>query len=260
MGQSYDDITPFSSEKFLNSIFGNSPLVSETELLSNNIIQRDITRQDTNRNEKVETNMELPYEEVTLRTVSNEDTSGRLSQKINGTTSELPLDSDDTSSRKYESLDKVASNKPTLRQKQADQQEPHFEQLRNSGQQHDSEHPQQLEQKKQQGNLLEQPQAISVTSDKKPESVSEKKEPSGFFRGLFDKKNKYKTQDPEKDSPKDIHTIKSSQKNLTSSVESERKSETKDLVNDNEKKTKTQNKDEEEIVYLTDEDIEDLLK
>jgi fused signal recognition particle receptor len=107
---------------------------------------------------------------------------------------------------------------------------------------------------------LEQPQGVSVTSDNKPKSVSEKKEPSGFFRGLFGKKNKYETQDPEKDSPKDIHTIKSSQKNLTSSVESERKSETKDLVNDNEKKTKTQNKDEEEIVYLTDEDIEDLLK
>jgi fused signal recognition particle receptor len=260
MGQSYDDITPFSSEKFLNSIFGNSPLVSETELLSNNIIQRDITKQDTNRNGKVETDMELPFEEVTLRTVTNEDTSGRLSQKIDETSSELPLDSDDTSSRKYESLDKVASNKPTLQKKQADLQEPHFEQPRILEQQHDNAHPEEPEQKKKQGYLVEQPQVISVTSDKKPESISEKKEPGGFFRGLFGKKNKYKTQDPEKDSPKNMHTIESSQKNLTSSVESERKSETKDLVNDNKKKTKTQNKDEEEIVYLTDEDIEDLLK
>jgi fused signal recognition particle receptor len=260
MGQSYDDITSFSSEKFLDSIFGNSSLVSETELLSNNIIQLNVTKQDTKRNGKVETDMELPNEEVTLRSVTNEDTSGRPIQKIDETPSELPLDSDDTISRKYESLDKVASNKPTLQQKQEDLKEPHFEEPRITEQQHDNAHPGEQVQKKKQGYLEEQPQVISVTSDKKPESISEKKEPGGFFRGLFGKKNKYKTQDPENDTPKDMHTIESSQKNLHPSVESEKKSETKDLVKDNEKKTKSQNKDEEEIVYLTDEDIEDLLK
>lgn len=260
MGQSYDDITSFSSEKFLDSIFGNSSLVSETELLSNNIIQLDITKQDTKRNGKVETDMELPNEKVTLRSVTNEDTFGRPIQKIDETPSELPLDSDDTISRKYESLDKVASNTPTLQQKQADLKEPHFEEPRITEQQHDNAHPEEPVQKKKQGYQEEQPQVISVTSDKKPESISEKKEPGGFFRGLFGKKNKYQTKDPENDTPKDMHTIESSQKNLHSSVESEKKSETKDLVKDNEKKTKSQNKDEEEIVYLTDEDIEDLLK
>ena len=260
MGQSYDDITSFSSEKFLDSIFGNSSLVSETELLSNNIIQLDITKQDTKRNGKVETDMELPNEEVTLRSVTNEDTSGRPIQKIDETPSELPLDSDDTNSRKYESLDRVASNKPTLQQKQADLEEPHFEEPRITEQQHDNAHPEEPVQEKKQGYLEEQPQVISVTSDKKPESISEKKEPGGFFRGLFGKKNKYQTKDPENDTPTDMHTIESSQKNLHSSVESEKKSETKGLVKDNEKKSKSQNKDEEEIVYLTDEDIEDLLK
>lgn len=260
MGQSYDDITSFSSEKFLDSIFGNSSLVSETKLPSNNIIQLDITKQDTKRNGKVETDMELPNEEVTLRSVTNEDTSGRPIQKIDETPSELPLDSDDTISRKYESLDKVASDKPTLQQKQADLKEPHFEEPRITEQQHDNAHPEEPVQKKKQGYLEEQPQVISVTSDKKPESISEKKEPGGFFRGLFGKKNKYQTKDPVNDTPKDMHTIESSQENLNSSVESERKSETKDLVKGNEKKAKSQNKDEEEIVYLTDEDIEDLLK
>ena len=98
---------------------------------------------------------------------------------------------------------------------------------------------------------------------KKPESISEKKESGGFFKGLFGKKNKNKTQDPEKDSAIDNHTINSShEKNLASAVESEGKSNTKDLVENNEKKTSSQKKDEEEeeIVYLTDEDIEDLLK
>jgi fused signal recognition particle receptor len=259
MGQSYDDLIPFSSERFLDSIFGNSPLVSETELLSNNIIQRDITNQDTHRNDKVETDIELPHEELTLKTEINEE-SGRLSQKIDGSRSELPLDSDDTSSRKNESLDKVASYKPVLRQKKADLQEPHFEQPRNLEQQNNSAHSQQPERKKQPSFQEEQSQVISVTSDKRPESIPGKKEPSGLFRGLFGKKNKYKTQDSEKDSSEDIHTSERSQKNLTSSVESERKSETNDLVDNNEKKTKGQNKDEEEIVYLTDEDIEDLLK
>jgi fused signal recognition particle receptor len=259
MGQSYDDIIPFSSEKFLDSIFGNSPLISETELLSNNIIQQDITNQDMNRNAKVEADIELPYEEVTLRTVSNEDTSRRLSQKIDETYSETPLDSDDTSSRKHESLDKVASNKPALQQNQADQQEPQFGLQRNSEQQHKNALPEEQERKEQQSHPEEQPQTIGVIPDKKPEPISEKKESSGFFRGLLGKKNKY-IQDPEKDSRNDIHTIESSQKDLTSSVESEKKSETKNIIGKNEKKTKGQNKDEEEIVYLTDEDIEDLLK
>jgi fused signal recognition particle receptor len=260
MGQSYDDITSFSSEKFLDSIFGNSSLVSETELLSNNIIQPDITKQDTKRNGKIETDMELPNEKVILRSVTNEDTFGRPIQKIDEPPSELLLDSDDTSSRKYESLDKVASNKPTLQQKQADLKEPHFEEPRIPEQQHDNAHPEEQEQKKKQGYLEDQPQVITVTSDKKPESISEKKEPGGFFRGLFGKKNKYQTKDPVNDTPKDMHTIESSQENLNSSVESERKSETEDLVKGNEKKAKSQNKDAEEIVYLTDEDIEDLLK
>jgi fused signal recognition particle receptor len=265
MGQSYDDITPFSSEKFLDSVFGNSPMVSETELPFNNIIQQDVTKQDMNRSEKVETDIELPYEEVTLRTVSNEDTSERLSQKIEGTPPEFPPDSDDPSSNKYESLDKVASEKLTIQQQQqTDQQEGHFEQTpHNSEQQQDQVQLQQQEQTQQQSYQEQQPQVISVTASKKPESISEKKESGGFFKGLFGKKNKNKTQDPEKDSAIDNHTINSShEKNLASAVESEGKSNTKDLVENNEKKTSSQKKDEEEeeIVYLTDEDIEDLLK
>jgi hypothetical protein len=195
-----------------------------------------------------------------LRSVTNEDTFGRPIQKIDETPSELLLDSDDTRYRKYESLDKVASNKPTLQQKQADLKEPHIEEPPIPEQQHDNAHPEEPEQKKKQGYLEEQPQVIAVTSDKTPESISEKKEPGGFFRGLFGKKNKYQTKDPVNDTPKDMHTIESSQENLNSSVESGRKSETKDLVKGNEKKAKSQNKDEEEMVYLTDEDIEDLLK
>jgi fused signal recognition particle receptor len=241
MGQSYDDITPFSSEKFLDSIFGDSPLISKTELLSNNIIQKDITKQ------------ELSYEKATLRTVSNEDTSERLSQKIDGTPSELPPDSDDFSSNRYESLEKVTSEQLTI------QQEGHLEQPQHSEQEH--VRLQQEELKQRQSYQEQQAQVISVTSDKKPESTSEKKEPGSFLRGLFGKKNKYKTQEPEKDSTMDNRIMKSShEKNLASVVGSEEKSRTMDLVKNSEKKTKSQKEDEEEIVYLTDEDIEGLLK
>ena len=53
----------------------------------------------------------------------------------------------------------------------------------------------------------------------------------------------------------------SHEKDLAPAIESEGKSKTKDLVEDNEKKIKGQKEGkEEEIVYLTDEDIEDLLK
>lgn len=241
MGQSYDDITPFSSEKFLDSIFGDSPLISETELLSNSIIQQDLTKQ------------ELSYEKATLRTVSNEDTSERLSQ-LHGTPSEFPPDSDDFSSNRYESVEKVTSEKLTIQQQQPDQQEGHLEQPKHSEQEH--VHLQQEELKQRQSYQEQQAQVI-----KKPESTSEKKEPGGFFRGLFGKKNKYKTQEPEKDSTMDNRIMKSShEKNLASAVESEEKSRTMDLVKNSEKKTKSQKEDEEEIVYLTDEDIEGLLK
>jgi fused signal recognition particle receptor len=257
MGQSYDDIIPFSSEKFLDSVFGNSPLISELELQSNNIIQQDITKQSPNR----EMEIEVPHEDVTLRTLSNEDTSERLIQKIDGTSPQLSSNSLDSSSNKYEALDKAASEKTTASEKtiiqeQPDQQEAHLKQTQHS--------EQQQEQKQQQGYQEQQSKLISVTSDKKPESTAEKKEPGGFFRGLFGKKSKNKTQDPEKNFTIDISTITSSnEKEPTPSLESEGKPKTTDLVKNDEKKVERQKEakeKEEETVYLTDEDIEDLLK
>lgn len=251
MGQSYDDIIPFSSEKFLDSVFGNSPLISKSELQSNNSIQQDITKQDPNR----EMEIEVPHKDVTLRTLSNEDTSERLIQKIDGTSPQLSSNSPDSSSNKYEALDKAASEK-TIIQEQPDQQEAHLKQTQHS--------EQQQEQKQQQGYQEQQPKIISVTSDKKPESTAEKKEPGGFFRGLFGKKSKNKTQDPEKNFTLDNSTITSSnEKDRIPSLESEGKPKTTNLVKNDEKKVERQKiakEKEGETVYLTDEDIEDLLK
>lgn len=212
MGQSYDDIIPFSSEKFLDSVFGNSPLISEAKILSNSVVRQDTTGQNMTTNE-VKKHTELPNDEMTLRTVSEQVTSEKMSQKIDGVPPELPPDSDDFSPNKYESVDKAESEEVATQQWQPNQQEKH----------------------------------------QKPESTSEKKEPVGFFRGLFSKKNKYKTRDPEKDSMVDNNTVK------RSAAQSEGKSETNNLLENNEKKTKG-HRDEEDTVYLTDEDIEDLLK
>ena len=268
MGQSYDDITPFSSERFLDSVFGNSPLIGETELLPDNIIHHDdMTKQYTKRTEKVALDIEPPYEKVTLKTVSNEDTSERPNQKIDETPPKLLPDLDDSSSNKYESLDRVDSEslakqqqQQQLQEEQQQQQEEHLKQPKRSEQREELERSQQQEQE-QQGHQELQPEVISVISDNKPEPTNQKKEPGGFLRGLFGKKNKNKTQEPEEDVTKNNLTIKSShEKDLTSSMESEVKSKTKNLAENNEKKAKSQKKDEEEVVYLTDEDIEDLLK
>jgi hypothetical protein len=250
MGQSYDDITPFSSEKFLDSVFGNSSLVGEPELLSGNINQHGITKQDTNKNERTAAaDIELPYEEATLKTGRNEDTSERLSQEIDMTPAELPSDSYESRSNKHESLNTVDSEKHTT---QKEQPERHSEQPQHSEQQ--QEHGQ-----KQQEDPEQQSPVITATSDKKLESTTEKNASGGFFRGLFGRKNKNKTQDPEKDFTNENHTIKSSHEiDPPSSTESERKSKTKDLAENNEKKIKSQK--EGEVVYLSDEDIEDLLK
>ena len=268
MGQSYDDITPFSSERFLDSVFGNSPLIGETELLPDNIIHHDdMTKQDTKRTEKVALDIEPPYEKVTLKTVSNEDTSERPSQKIDETPPKLLPDLDDSSSNKYESLDRVDSESLAKQQQQQQQQEEeqqqqeeHLKQPKHSEQREELEHSQQQEQE-QQGHQGLQPEVIRVISDKKPEPTTQKKEPGGFLKGLFGKKNKNKTQEPEEDFTKNNLSIKSSnEKDLTSSMGSEMKSKTKNLAENNEKNAKNQKKDEEEVVYLTDEDIEDLLK
>jgi len=251
MGQSYDDITPFNSEKFLDSVFGNSSLVGEPEVPSSDIIQHGITKQDTNRNERTAAaDIELPYEEATLETGRNEDTSKRLSQEIDMTPAELPSDSYESRSNKHESLNTVNSEKHTP---QKEQPERHSEQPQHSEQQ--QEHGQ-----KQQKDPEQQSPVITATSDKKLESTTEKNASGGFFRGLFGRKNKNKTQDPEKDFTNENHTIKSSHEiDPPSSMESERKSKAKDLAENNEKKIKSQ-KEGEEVVYLSDEDIEDLLK
>ena len=270
MGQGYDDITPFSSERFLDSVFGSSPLIGETELLPDNIIHHDdMTKQDTKRTEKVALDIEPPYEKVTLKTVSNEDTSERPSQKIDETPPKLLPDLDDSSSDKYESLDRIDSESLAKQQQQQQQEEQeeqqqqqqeHLKQPKRSEQLKELERSQHQEQE-QQGHQELQPEVISVISDNKPEPTTQKKEPGGFLRGLFGKKNKNKAQEPEEDVIKNNLTIKSShEKDLTSSMESEVKSKTKNLAENNEKKAKSQKKDEEEVVYLTDEDIEDLLK
>ncbi|HZD34666.1 MAG TPA: signal recognition particle-docking protein FtsY [Nitrososphaeraceae archaeon] len=238
MGQSYDDIIPFSSEKFLDSVFGNSPLVRETKTLSN--IRQDITEYNGNRIEEVNAHEELPGEDTTMRTVSDHVTSEPMSQGIAQAPSELVTDSDDFGANKRESLDEVgASDKLAAEQRWPSEHEEHFEQLPQLGQQQ--------EQKR----LEEQPQLISVTPHKESESTSEKKESGSFFRGLFGKKSK--TQVSEKDAVVDNRTTK------RSAVESEDKAENTNLIEDKDKKTKSQ-KDEKEVVYLTDEDIEDLLK
>jgi fused signal recognition particle receptor len=255
MGQSYDDITPFSSEKFLDSVFGNSSLVGEPEALSGDIIQHGITKHDTNRNERTTAaaDIELPYEEATLKTGKNEDTSERLSQEIDVTPAELPSDSYDSRSNKHESLNTVDSEKLTTRKEQPEKQERHSEQPQHSEQQ-------QEDGQKQQEDPEQQTPVITTTSDKKLESTTEKNQPGVFFRGLFGRKNKNKTQDPEKDFTNENHTIKSSHEiDPPSFMESERKSKAKDLAENNKKKIKSQ-KEGEEVVYLSDEDIEDLLK
>jgi hypothetical protein len=188
-----------------------------------------------------------------LKTGRNEDTSERLSQEIDMTPAELPSDSYDSGSNKHESLNTVDSEKLTTRKEQPEKQERHSEQPQHS-------ELQQEYGQKQQEDPEQQSPVITATSDKKLESTTEKNQPGGFFRGLFGRKNKNKTQDPEKDFTNENHTIKSSHEiDPPSSMESERKSKAKDLAENNEKKIKSQ-KEGEEVVYLSDEDIEDLLK
>jgi fused signal recognition particle receptor len=300
MGQSYDDITSFSSEKFLDSVFGNPPLVTETELPFNNIIQQDMTKQEKDKSERVQPNIELPFGEINLRTASDADTSERLTKKINQTPSELPPVLNDASSNEDKSREKFSSENLTIQQQQqqhhqqqqlqqqqqqqqqqhADQQERHIEHTpQHSEQEHSEQQQEQVQLKEQEQEQLKeqeqtqlhgyqepQPQVISAAATQKPESVSEKKESGGFFKSLFGKKNKDKTPDPEKESAMDNHIkVSSHEKNLSSTMESEGKSKVKELVENNGKKTNThkkneEEKDEEEIVYLTDKDIEDLLK
>src|SRR5918994_1578611 len=118
-------------------------------------VQPYITKQNPNR----EMEIEVPHEDVTLRTLSNEDTSERLIQKIDGTP-QLSSNSPDSDSNKFEDLEEAASEK-TIIQEQPDQQEAHLKQTQHSEQQ-------QEQKQQQQGYQEQQPKLISVTSDKKP--------------------------------------------------------------------------------------------
>ena len=256
MGQSYDDIIPFSSERFLDSVFGNSPLIGESELLSDNTTQQDIPKPDTKRDSKVEVEIEVPQKYVPLRTLSDAESSERLVQRIDETSPQLSSSSPDSDPNKYESLDKIASE-TTIIKEQPDQQETHLKRSQYA--------ERQQEQKQEQGYQEAELNFTSVTvENKKSDSMDEKREHGGFFRGLFGKKNKYKPQeDPEKDVTLDTDNfVRSNEKELAAQpVENEGKLQTRDLVKNDEKKVKRQNEEkEEETVYLTDQDIEDLLK
>ena len=233
VGQSYDDIIPFYSEKFLDSIFGDSTLIGEQKLSSNNMIQQDIFIEDKTE-DAIVANIDVSYKKRTLKTVNDEGTIDELTKKTEQTPTDSSPDLYNLRSNNYDSLDRDKPEELTIQQQQRKEQE-------------------QQEQ--------EQQEDIIIPSDKEIRESNGIREPGGFFRGLFSRKNKNRTKDPEKkDHIQEYHINKSSkEEDLTLSKESEKKFEEGKIEENKGKKVKKHENDEE-VVYLSDEDIEDLLK
>jgi fused signal recognition particle receptor len=238
VGQSYDDITPFYSEKFLDSVFGDSTLIGEQKLSSNNMIHQDIFKEEKTE-DAIAADIDVSYKKRTLKTVNDEGTIDEVTKKIEQKSTESSPDLYNLRSNNYESLDRDKPEELTIQQRQRKEQK----------------------EKKEQKEQKEQQQDIIIPSDKEIRESNGIREPGGFFRGLFGRKNKNRTKVPEKkDHIQEYHVNKSSkEEDLTLSKESEKKFEEGKIEENKGKKVKKQENDEE-VVYLSDEDIEDLLK
>jgi fused signal recognition particle receptor len=230
VGQGYNDIIPFYSEKFLDSVFDDSSLIDEQHLPSNNITQKGITKEN-NIGDQAIADINIPYQKQTLKSVSAVDDFTQVTDK------QFKGSSPDSTEIRF-------SNDGSLQQKSEESEQ----QLGKN-----------QYQKEEQQNEPEQKRDIPIVSEGKSE-LNEKKE-GGFFRGLFSRKDNTKTKDPDKKDQIVEHHINNSSKdkNTALSGEIEKKFEGGHIEENKEKKLKKQ-RDEEEVAYLTDEDIEDLLK
>jgi fused signal recognition particle receptor len=251
VGQGYDDIIPFYSEKFLDSIFGDSSLIDEQQLPSNNIIQQDISKENKIEDQVV-TDINVSYQKRRLKPVNDERAVDDFTQ---GTEKQFKGSSPDSTDIRFSNDGSPIRHKSEESEHQQGQNQYEKEQEQLKEQQQQKQQQQQQQQKEQ-----EQKRGIDVVSDEGKSELNGKKE-GGFFRGLFNRKNKTKTKDPEKKDQIEEHHVNNSSKerDITLSSETEKKFEGGHIQENKEKKLKKQ-QDEEEVVYLTDEDIEDLLK
>ena len=224
VGQGYDDIVPFDPDKFLESIFGGAPIINIENITFNT---PKVSETEVQKPTTISTTGELgPYVTAATTTTTKEEPKST-------TTPISSLPAIPKASNSQESVPIIA---PKIEKKQEN-----FEKSL------EEEHP--------------QPTLTNAihTVIKNQSAVVEKKEErqkKGRFSGLFSRKNKEKSNGKKEEEEEEEGEVGTK---LPKYTKEEKQTET-DSKESKKKWKEEEHQEKDDVVYLSDEDIEDLLK
>ena len=226
VGQAYDDVIPFDPDRFIESIFGNMPMIDI----------RDITPAALTVPKVSDIQMQKPSsfsstDALNAHTVSvtKEEAGGRGEQKSVASTTPSPTAIQNTPSNQED----ISDIGPKI-EKDIEDYEKSLEK--------DSAH---------------QPAAVQNHStnkeNHKTESIEKEKSKKSRFGGLFSRMDRHKKERRSED--EDHKATKYTEKNENQiKVEEDKESEKREISKESRQNSK------DDVVYLSDEDIDDLLK
>jgi fused signal recognition particle receptor len=226
IGQSYDDVIPFDPDRFIESIFGNMPMIDI----------RDITPAALTVPKVSDIEMQKPpsfssTDALNAHTVSvtEEETVGRGEQKSVASTTPSPT----AKQNALNNQEDISDIRPKVEKEMEDYEKPL---------EVDSAH---------------QPAAVQNHStnieNHKTENIEKEKSKKSRFGGLFSRIDRHKKERRSED--EDHKATKSTEKNENQiKVEDDKESEKREISKGSRQNAK------DDVVYLSDEDVEDLLK
>ena len=227
VGQAYDDIIPFDPERFIESIFGNMPMIDIRDITPAALTVPKVSDIEMQKPSSFSSTDALNANTVS---VTREETAGRGEQKsVASTTPSLTAIQKNTLSNQGD----ISDIRPKI-EKDIEDYEKSLEK--------DSAH---------------QPAAVQDHStnieNQKTESIEKEKSKKSRFGGLFSRMDRHKKERRSED--EDHKATKYTEKNENQiKVEDDKESEKREISKGSRQNSK------DDVVYLSDEDIDDLLK
>jgi fused signal recognition particle receptor len=220
VGQGYDDIIPFDPDRFIESIFGNMPMI-------------DITVPKVSNIEMQEPSSFSSTDALNANTVSvtKEETAGRGEQKsVASTTPSLTAIQKNTLSNQGD----ISDIRPKI--------EKDIEDYEKSLEKDSAHQPAEV-----------QDHSTNIENQKTESIEKEKSKKKSRFSGLFSRMDRHKKERRSED--EDHKATKYTEKNENQiKVEDDKESEKREISKGSRQNSK------DDVVYLSDEDIDDLLK
>jgi fused signal recognition particle receptor len=241
VGQNYNDIIPFNLNTFIESLFGSQILDEITNNYSSNIIN------ESQNNEK------LP--EITSKNTSNNKPINNIEEELyQNKFSSSNLDSISSNNTSNNNNNDIALSKVEVKK----EEENKVDDLRNSSIINVENEPkfgksEKVTEKKEDSKIPLSSEKHFVTEEK-AENKNENEKKKGFFSSLFGKRKSQINSD--KVSP----TANQKNKQNNQDKPHSDKNNQENTINKSEISEKNKNKDKNEVKYLSDDDLDELLK